>query len=151
GDLVNRAPRPVQPPQGAYLLTAFEPEDMQTSPTKQLQHYLQAPPGVTTAPTVAADQRYVSIDAVVQGLTSAGSNRAHASFSNAMLGMSKYPGAVLWGSHTLSFAMDSRGKASGIDNCYWIAQFGGTTFHLVSGMEPLCGALIPGKTVSLSS
>jgi hypothetical protein len=59
--------------------------------------------------------------------------------------------AGLWGSHTLSFAMASRGQAAGVDTCYWIAQLSGSTFHLVSGTDPLCGALVPGETVSLSS
>ena len=27
----------------------------------------------------------------------------------------------------------------------------GTTFHLVSGADPICGAVVPGKTVSISS
>jgi branched-chain amino acid transport system substrate-binding protein len=151
GDLVTGGPGAVQAAQGVYFLTSFEPVEMQTAATKQLQHYLQAGAGVTTSPTFAEYQGYVSVDAMVQGLKAAGSNPTQASFINAMLGITNYAGAGLWGSHTLSFAMDSRGQASGIDNCYWIAQFGGTTFHLISGMEPLCGAVVPGKTVSLSS
>jgi ABC-type branched-subunit amino acid transport system substrate-binding protein len=151
GDLVQGGPGAVQSAQGVYFLTSFEPVEMNTSATQQFQMYLKTSAGVTTAPTFAEYQGYVSIDAFVQGLKAAGTNPTQASLINAMLGMTNYAGAGLWGTHTLSFALSSRGQASGIDNCYWIAQFEGTTFHLVSGMEPLCGAVVPGKTVSLSS
>jgi len=46
--------------------------------------------------------------------------------------------------------MNQRGQAAGVNNCFWITQYVGDTFHLVPGMDPLCGSIIPGKTVSSS-
>jgi hypothetical protein len=41
-------------------------------------------------------------------------------------------------------------SAAGVNNCFWITQYVGDSFHLVPGMDPLCGYIIPGKTVSSS-
>jgi branched-chain amino acid transport system substrate-binding protein len=144
GDLVTAGPGAVQAAQGVYFLISFEPVEMNTAATQQIQsdlkQYANVPNGV---PTFAEYQGYVAIDAFVQGLKAAGVNPTQASLINAMLGMTAYNGAGLWGTHTLSFAMSDRGNASGIDNCWWITQFQGTTFHLVSGMDPLCGEVLP--------
>jgi branched-chain amino acid transport system substrate-binding protein len=145
GDLVQGGPGAVQSAQGVYFLTSFQPVEMNTAATQQIQSDLKQYAGVTTAPTFAEYQGYVSIDAFVQGLKAAGANPTQASLINAMLGMTAYNGAGLWGDKTLSFAMADRGKASGIQNCWWITQFQGTTFHLVSGMDPLCGKVLPGS------
>jgi branched-chain amino acid transport system substrate-binding protein len=147
GDLVTGGPGAVQAAQGVYFLTSFEPVEMNTAATQQLQSALKTYAGVFTAPTFAEYLGYVSIDAFVQGLKAAGANPTQASLINAMLGMTAYNGAGLWGSKTLSFALADRGKVSGIDNCWWITQFQGTTFHVVSGMTPLCGETIPGLSV----
>jgi hypothetical protein len=151
GDLVQGGPGAVQAAQGVYFLTSFEPVELHTAATQQFQSDLKTYANVSTAPTFAEYQGYVSIDAMVQGLKAAGSNPTQASFINAMLGLSNYAGANLWSGHTLNFAVSARGKASGIDNCWWITQFQRTAFHPVTNMNPLCGALIPGKTVSLGS
>jgi branched-chain amino acid transport system substrate-binding protein len=145
GDLVQGGPGAVQSAQGVYFLTSFEPVEMATQATQQFQSDLKQYAGVSTAPTFAEYQGYVSMDALVQGLKAAGSSPTQASLINALLGMTAYNGAGLWGSHTLSFAMADRGQASGIDNCWWITQFQDTTFHLVSGMDPLCGMVLPGS------
>jgi branched-chain amino acid transport system substrate-binding protein len=148
GDLVQGGPGAVQSAQGVYFLTSFEPVEMKTAATKQLQSDLQHYAGVPTGvPTFAEYQGYVSIDLFVQGLKAAGANPTQASLINALLGMTAYNGAGLWGDKTLSFAMADRGQASGIQNCWWITQFQGQAFHLVSGMTPLCGKVLPG-TVS---
>ena len=105
GDLVTGGPGAVQAAQGVYFLTSFEPVEMNTAATQQFQNDLKTYAGVTTAPTFAEYQGYVSIDAFVQGLKAAGSNPTQASLINAMLGMTNYDGAGLWGTHTLSFAL----------------------------------------------
>jgi branched-chain amino acid transport system substrate-binding protein len=145
GDLVQGGPGAVQSAQGVYFLTAFEPVEMKTAATQQLQsdlkQYANVPTGV---PTFAEYQGYVSMDLFVQGLKAAGANPTQASLINALLGMTAYKGAGLWGTHTLSFAMADRGKQSGVDGCWWITQFQGQSFHVVSGMAPLCGKVLPG-------
>jgi hypothetical protein len=37
---------------------------------------------------------------------------------------------------------------TGVDNCQWLTRFDGTKFELVDGATPICGQLVPGKTVS---
>jgi hypothetical protein len=136
GDLVTGGPGAVQTAQGVYFSAPFEPVEMKTAATQQLQSDLKQYAGVSTDPTFAEYQGYVSMDAFVQGLKAAGSNPTQASLINALLGMTAYKGAGLWGTHTLSFAMADRGKQSGVDNCWWITQFQGQTFHVLSGMAP---------------
>lgn len=150
GDLTSGGPGAQQAAQGVYFLTAYQPVEMNTAATQQLQSAL-ANVGVTGPPTFAEYNGYASVDAFVQGLKLAGSNPTRAAFINAMLGITNYNAAGLYGSHSVSFAMDQRGQASGPDNCYFVVQYSGTTFHLVSGADPICGAVIPGKTVTPSS
>ena len=64
-----------------------------------------------------------------------------------MLGITNYNAAGLFGSHTLSFAMSARGGVPGADGCYWYTIFQGSTFHLVPNADPVCGSVIPGKSV----
>jgi branched-chain amino acid transport system substrate-binding protein len=94
---------------------------------------------------------YATVDGFVTGLKAAGSNPTATSFTNAMLGITKYNAAGLYGSHSIGFSMAQRGQFSGADNCVWFTQYQGTTFHLVPGAVPLCGQTIPGVRVSASS
>jgi branched-chain amino acid transport system substrate-binding protein len=151
GDLTSGGPGAEQAAQGVYFLNAYQPVELNTAATQQLQSALSTYAGVTGLPTFAEYNGYASVDALVQGLKAAGSNPTRAAFINAMLGITNYNAAGLYGSHSVSFAMDQRGQVSGPDNCYFVVQYQGTTFHLVSGADPICGAVIPGKTVSASS
>jgi ABC-type branched-subunit amino acid transport system substrate-binding protein len=147
GDLVQGGPGAVQAAQGVYFIGSYTPVELHTAATEQFQNDLKTYAGVSTAPTFAEFQGYLAMDAFVQSLKAAGANPTQASVINAGLGMTAYKGAGLWGDKTLSFAMADRGKASGIDNCWWVTQFEGTTFHPVPKMNPLCGETIPGLTV----
>jgi ABC-type branched-subunit amino acid transport system substrate-binding protein len=151
GDLTSGGPGAQQAAQGVYFLTAYQPVELNTSATQQLQSALSTYAGVKGLPTFAEYNGYASVDALVQGLKAAGSNPTQAAFINAMLGITDYNAVGLYGSHSVSFALADRGQASGPDNCYYVVQYQGTTFHQVSGAEPICGAVIPGKTVSSSS
>jgi hypothetical protein len=64
-----------------------------------------------------------------------------------MISISNFTGEGLCGNHDLSLAVASRGQSSGIDNCRWITQYSGTTFHLVPGMDPFCRHTVPGQKV----
>lgn len=107
--------------------------------------------GVTGDPTAAEYLGYGEFGALVQGLNAAGPDPSQASFINAMLGLTDYNADGLYGSHSLSFALSQRGEAAGVDNCSWVTKFSGSTFHLVPGMDPICGQTVAGKTVSGSS
>jgi branched-chain amino acid transport system substrate-binding protein len=150
GDLTSGGPGAEQAAQGVYFLTAYQPVEMNTTATQQFQSALSTYAGVKGLPTFAEYNGYASVDAFVQGLKAAGSNPSRSAFINAMLGITNYNAVGLYGSHSVSFALADRGQASGPDNCYYVVQYQGTVFHLVSGADPICGAVIPGKTVSSS-
>jgi ABC-type branched-subunit amino acid transport system substrate-binding protein len=151
GDLTGGGPGATQIAQGGYFETGYEPVEMGTTATKQLQSDLKSYAGVTTEPTEAQYTGYMAVDALVTGLKAAGSNPSQASFISAMLGITSYDGAGLFDGHSLSFALAGRGRVSGADNCIWITKYSGSSFHLISGMDPICGQTVPGKTVSGSS
>jgi ABC-type branched-subunit amino acid transport system substrate-binding protein len=151
GDLTGGGPGATQSAQGLYFSIGYEPFEMNTPATKQFQSYLQTAAGVTGGPTVAEYSGYMSVDALVDGLKAAGPNPTQASLINALLGITHYDGAGLFGEHSVSFVVAQRGQTSGPDNCFWVTRYSGSSFHLVAGMDPICGQTVPGKTVSASS
>jgi ABC-type branched-subunit amino acid transport system substrate-binding protein len=151
GDLAEGGPGATQDAQGVYFLTGFEPVEMHTAATEQLQNALKTYAGVTGDPTFAEYLSYLSVDALVQGLKAAGSKPTQGSVINALLAMHNYTGTGLYGPHSVAFDLASRGKTAGADGCEWITQYQGSAFHLVSGMDPICGSSIPGLKVSASS
>jgi branched-chain amino acid transport system substrate-binding protein len=148
GDLVQGGPGAQQAAQGVYFGVGYQPVEMQTAATKMLQNALSTYAGVTGDPSFSEYYGYLSVDALVQGLKAAGHNATQASFINAMLAITNYQGLGLWGGHSISWAMADRGQVSGADNCIWITQYQGTTFHVIPGLAPLCGQTIQGKKIS---
>ena len=51
----------------------------------------------------------------------------------------------LYGTHRLD-PNDRENIVNGVDNCIWVAQFRGSTFHPVDGATPICGATLAGKS-----
>jgi branched-chain amino acid transport system substrate-binding protein len=151
GDLLHGGPGATKAAEGNYFQTAFEPVEMRTPATIKFQNALKTYAGVTGNPTFGEYLGYVSIDGFVAGLKAAGPNPTQASFINAMLGINHYDAAGLFGSHSLGFGLSQRGQAAGVENCLWISKFSGGKFQPVSGATPICGSVIPGKTVSPSS
>jgi branched-chain amino acid transport system substrate-binding protein len=147
GDLTGGGPDASQAAQGLYFVLGSEPAEMHTAATEKFVNALKTYAGWTQDPTLSEYLAYQSIDALVTGLKKAGSNPTQASFINTMLGITNFDGAGLWGNHTISFALAGRGDTSDADNCAWIVKYSGTTFHLVPGMDPICGQTIPGKKV----
>jgi branched-chain amino acid transport system substrate-binding protein len=148
GDLFLGGAGGVRTAQGEYFLTSFEPIELHSAQTEQLSYAMKTYAGVKGDPTFAEYQGYLSVEALLDGLKAAGSNPTQASFVNALLKMGTFNGGGLYGpGHSVGFAMDLRGKVSGADNCLYILKFSGTTFHLVPGMDPICGKTIAGETV----
>jgi branched-chain amino acid transport system substrate-binding protein len=147
GDLTQGGPGAQQSAQGLYFATTYEPLEMHTAATQRFQNALKTYAGVTRDPTYAEYAGYVAVDAFVTGLKAAGSNPTQASYINTMLGITNYNAAGLWDGHSTSFAPSDRGQAEGADNCLWIVQYQGSVFKLVSGADPICGSVIPGKKV----
>ena len=151
GDLFLGGAGGVKDAEGEYFLTSFEPIELHTAATEQLTNAMKTYAGVKTEPTFAEYQGYTSVEALVDGLKAAGSNPTQASLIDALLKMGTFSGGGLYGpGHSVGFALDDRGKVSGADNCAYILKFSDSAFHLVPGMDPICGKTIPGQTVSTS-
>ena len=103
---------------------------------------------MTDDPTFNESLAYASVEGFVAGLKAAGADPTQASFITAMLGITDFDAGGLLGSHPIGFSLAQRGHDVGADNCSWITQFSGSSFHLVPGADPICGSVIAGKTVS---
>jgi branched-chain amino acid transport system substrate-binding protein len=149
GDLLQAGPGALQSAQGVYFYTSFQPVEMQTQATQQLQSALRSV-GVTGDPTYAEYSGYASVALLLEGLKAAGSHPTHASLIAALNGVKNFNADGLFGTH--SFNLDDRqGSPLGVDGCFYVTKLVGSTFQLVPGADPICGTLIPGKTVSASS
>ncbi len=80
----------------------------------------------------------------------AGATPTHASLISALSGIHDFTAGGLYGSHHLDIN-DRTNFVQGVDNCYQITKLSGSTFQLVPGADPICGTVVPGKTVSASS
>jgi ABC-type branched-subunit amino acid transport system substrate-binding protein len=149
GDLAQGGPGAQQAAQGVYFLSTFEPVEMHTPATQQFQSSLRAA-GITTDPTYGEYSGYTSIAMLVDGLRAAGKSPTRAGLISALSGIKNFDAAGLFGGRTLDLSQRS-GFVLGLDNCFYVTKLSGSTFQVVSGAAPICGTVIPGKTVSASS
>ncbi len=144
GDLINSGPTAIQAAQGADFLSDFEPPEMHTAATQQLQNALATYAGVHTDPTFAEYIGYLSVLGLVQGIQGAGANPTQSSVIKALSNITDYDAEGLWGGHqTVDWSQRPQGKTE----CFWMTKLSGSTFHLISGATPVCGTQIPGKSV----
>jgi ABC-type branched-subunit amino acid transport system substrate-binding protein len=148
GDLQQAGPAAQQVAQNVSFTTSFEPVEMHTPATIQLQSDLKSA-GITTEPTYAEYSGYSSVALLVQGLQGAGSNPSQSGLINALSRVTNFNAAGLFGSHAVN--LSQRAGTQGPDNCGWYTKYSGSTFQLVPGADPLCGTVVPGQTVSPSS
>jgi ABC-type branched-subunit amino acid transport system substrate-binding protein len=127
---------------GVYFPLQFEPVELHTAATQQLQQDLKSV-GVTTDPTFAEYLGYLSVDLLVHGLEKAGNDPTQANLITALNGIKNYDATGLLASHTLDVGARTP-VPSGVDNCLWFTKLSGANFQLVQGAEPVCGSLIPG-------
>lgn len=146
GDLAQGGQDAIQSAQGIYFFVPFEPVEMGTPAT---QRFLGALRGVGVAgdPTYSEYIGYTSVDMVVRGLRQAGPNPSQASFITALDAVHDYDAAGLLGPHTLDLGSMAR-NVFGPDNCVYVTKLVASTFQLVSGADPICGSVVPGKSVS---
>jgi hypothetical protein len=116
---------------------------MHTAATRRLQDALRTYAGVTGEPTFAEYLGYAAVDGLVTGLKAAGPQPTQASFIQAMLGITSYDAAGLYGTHSIGFSMAQRGRAAGADNCFWVTRFSGSSFHLVGAPTPSAAPSFP--------
>ncbi len=149
GDLLQAGPGALNAAQNVFFFIPFEPVEMKTAATRQLQADLRAV-GVTTEPTFATYSGYTSLDLLVQGLKGAGSRPTQASLIASLSAIHDFNAGGLYGTHKLD-VNDRQNIVFGVDNCFWATRLEGNSFHLVPGADPICGQTIPGRTVSPSS
>ena len=59
--------------------------------------------------------------------------------------MNNYQGQGLWGGHSISWVHGRPWPGFRSDNCDWITQYQGSSFHVISGLAPLCGQTVQGN------
>ncbi len=143
GDLINSGPAAIQAAQGDDFLSDFEPPEMNTAATQQLQDALAKYANVHTDPTFAEYLGYLSVLGVVQGLKGAGSNPTQSSLITSLSKITDWNAAGLWGGHQ---TVDWSKRPMGDTECFWMTRLSGSTFHLISGSDPVCGTAIQGKS-----
>lgn len=148
GDLQQAGPGALNAAQNVYFTLGYEPVEMQTAATKQFVSDLRSA-GITAEPTYAEYNGYVSVGLLVRALKAAGSTDKSALIS-ALSNIHDWNALGLFGSHKLDLN-DRTNLVSGADNCLWTTKLVGKTYQLVKGATPICGATIPGLTVSPSS
>lgn len=149
GDLLQAGPGALAAAQNVYFLSGYELVEMQTTATKQFAADVKSA-GIKTEPTYAAYNGYISVGLLVRALKAAGANPTSASLITALSGIHDWDAVGLFGSHKLDIN-DRENIVAGADNCQWIAKLEGSTFKPVPGAIPVCGDIVPGKTVAAAS
>jgi ABC-type branched-subunit amino acid transport system substrate-binding protein len=144
GDLLQAGPGTLKTAQNVYFTLQYEPIEMHTPATEKFAAALKATGG-TDAPGLPTYDGYASILLLVQGLKDAGANPTHASLIAALSKVHNFNPGGLYGDHPL----DPNDRVNNGDgNCTWVLKLVGDSFQLVKGALPMCGEILPGKTVS---
>ena len=147
GDLLQAGPGALQEAQNVFFTVTYEPVEMHTAATQQLQADLKTV-GVTNEPTYAEYNGYLSVALFVKGLKAAGSAPTQASLITALSNIHDWDAQGLLGNHHIDI---NNRTTAGMTNCIWIVKLVGSAFQLVPGADPICGHLVPGETVSPAS
>jgi branched-chain amino acid transport system substrate-binding protein len=137
GDLLAGGSESIAQSKGVYMTLLYQPPELNTKATQEIASYLKSGAGITTPPTLNEYMGYLSVDALVDGLKTAGPNASRAQFIQAMEGMTNYTGRGLLGS-PISFAPTGRGDTA---PCTYVMQYTGTDFKTIPKAEPYCGTM----------
>jgi ABC-type branched-subunit amino acid transport system substrate-binding protein len=146
GDLLQAGQGALNDAQGVYFLLPFEPVEMETPETKQLVADF-ASAKISAAPGFSSYSGYLAVGLLVRALKAAGSNPTQASVTTALSTIHDWDGLGLFGGHKVDIN-DRENLIGSPDECGWVTKLSGKSFTLVKGADPVCGAGIPGKTVS---
>jgi branched-chain amino acid transport system substrate-binding protein len=148
GDLLASS-QAVAAGQGAYFSTVASPVEANTPATQAFQAALKTYAGYTGVPTFSQYQGWLAADAFIYGLQHAGTNPAQASFVTFMnSGGSTWNGGGLL-PRTVNFsAPGSVGAGLGPGNCVYLPQLKASKFILKPGLDPICGSIVPGLTLT---
>jgi branched-chain amino acid transport system substrate-binding protein len=146
GDIKQAGPGALQNAQNVYFVNGYQPVEMKTPATEEFMKSLRSI-GEQSEPTFAEYLGYISVDMIQRGLQKAGSDPSHAQLISALAQVHDYDAAGLLGNHKLDLASEVD-TAAGPDNCIYVVKLVGSSFQLVQGAEPICGTIVPGRTVS---
>jgi ABC-type branched-subunit amino acid transport system substrate-binding protein len=148
GDLDQAGPGALSAAQNVYFSLEYEPAELNTPATKQFVSDLKSA-GVTSKPTYAEYNGYVSVGLLVQGLKATGGDTKSPALISALSGIHDWNALGLFGAHTINLS-DRVDGVGGADNCIWITKLEGDNFTVVPGANPICGKELKGVTVSSS-
>src|SRR5215469_11860727 len=130
GDLLG-SPAAIAAGQGVDFETIGLPAEANTPATRQRAADL-ATVGVTTDPTFAEQEDFLTLTAFVAGLRAAGANPTRQSFMAAMSKITNYDAGGLLAPEKLSFR-----DYTPANGCLWVAQLRGSKFFVMPG-TPIC-------------
>lgn len=149
-DLTQAGPGALQAAQNVYFSNGAEPFSMQTDATKQMAADLKAVGINVNQATYGQYAGYLSVGLLVRALDGAGASPSNASIIASLNKVTDWNGLGLYGDQKVNIN-DRTGFVAGPNNCVWTMKLVGTDFETVKGADPICGTVIPGKTVSSSS
>jgi ABC-type branched-subunit amino acid transport system substrate-binding protein len=152
GDLTSSGSAGMTEAQGITFGNPYEPVEMNTSATKQLQTALTAV-GVTGDPTFSEYNAYNGMLLLARAMQGASSDLSSAGLVTSLSKITDWDAAGLWGGNIhVDYANRASSESSvGVDNCEWMTKVQGSSFVLVSGADPICGAFISGSSTSSTS
>ena len=146
GDLLEQGGAVAKDIEGAYFTVQFQPIEMNTPGTQKFLKYLKDTGG-TQAPGLPPYTAYTSLDLLVQGLKNVTGDLTG---PNIIAGLNKVTSWDAAGLLDKPFNPRDAANVGGPDNCIYIVQVKSGKFNLVDGLDPVCGEIIPGKTVDAS-
>ncbi|HWA65085.1 MAG TPA: ABC transporter substrate-binding protein [Mycobacteriales bacterium] len=144
GDLLNAGAAALQAAQGAYFIIYFEPVEMNTPGTQKFLAALSAVGG-TQHPGLPTYTGYTSILLLEAALKTAGANPSNTALITALRGVTNFDAGGLT---SKPYTPSDPSNVAGPNNCYYVVQLEGDKFNVVKGLDPVCGTVIAGKTVS---
>jgi branched-chain amino acid transport system substrate-binding protein len=135
---------------GAYFYTNLAPIETGNAGAKKLQDalhtYAGAPAG--TIPSFSNYQGWLTSDALVAALGTAGSNPTSSSIISGFRNSATWDAGGLY-VHPLDFSKyGNLAGPTGPGGCLYVVQLRNGAFHPVKGLSPVCGNTIQGITVS---
>jgi len=146
GDLLEQGGAVAKDIEGAYFSIQFQPIELNTPGTQKFLKYLKDTGG-TQAPGLPPYTAYTSLDLLVQGLKNVTGDLSSESI---IAGLNKVTSWDAAGLLDEPFNPRDAANVGGPNNCIYIVQVKSGKFNLVDGLDPICGEVIPGKTVDAS-
>jgi branched-chain amino acid transport system substrate-binding protein len=146
-DLLQAGAGTLKAAQNVYYSLSFQPIEMQTDATKAFQKALQDV-GYSKAdhPGTPVYNGYASMLLLGEGLKAANGDLSHAGIIKGLSTVTSFDAGGLTADHPVN--PSTHNSTDGAQLCAWVVKLVGDTFELVKDADPVCGEIIPGKTVS---